>query len=81
LAVDLIKAIQEWHINGDNVPDPRDAPLQAETDKVKVVAKLEQEQTGVARDLTGNAEGDTPVVKPAEIERPETNGFHSDTTL
>jgi hypothetical protein len=87
LAVDLIKAIQEWHIQGDNVPDPREAPLQAETDKVEVVAKLEKEQTGVARDLTGNAEGDTPTQQPVEQpaekkEEPKTNGltngFHND---
>jgi len=77
LAVDLIKAIQEWHINGDNVPDPRDAPLQAETDKVKVVEKLEKAQKGVARDLTGTAEGDKPAEKPAEKaeEKPKTNGL------
>jgi hypothetical protein len=80
LAVDLIKAIQEWHINGDNVPDPRDAPLQAETDKVKVVEKLEAKQTGVARDLTGNGEGDTPVAKVEEKPKTNglTNGFHND---
>jgi hypothetical protein len=87
LAVDLIKAIQEWHINGENVPDPRDAPLQAETEKVEVVAKLEEEQTGVARDLTGNSEPEKAIEKTtektAEAEKPEINGFHndSDTTL
>jgi len=68
LAVDLIKAVQEWHINGDSVPDPREAPLQAEKDKVKVVAKLEEKQEGVARELTG------PDEAPKEAEKPKTNG-------
>jgi len=74
LAVDLIKAIQEWHIEGDNVPDPRDAPLQAEKDKVKVVEKLEAKQEGVARELTGNAEGEK--IQEATKTNGLTNGFH-----
>jgi len=81
LAVDLIKAIQEWRINGDEVPDPREAPLQAEKDKVKVVEKLEGEQTGVAKDMTGES-GDKLAGKVEEKkELPKanglTNGFHS----
>jgi len=77
LAVDLIRAIQEWHINEDNVPDPRNAPLQTETDKVKVVEKLEKAQTGVARDLTGNGEAEKKEEKPVEkeTEKPKTNGL------
>jgi len=75
LAVDLIKAIQEWHIKGEDVPDPREAPLQAETDKVHVVEKLEKQQKGVARDFSGNS-NDSKQEQDKAGEKPLTNGVH-----
>jgi len=89
LAVDIIMAIQEWKIEKDSVPDPRDAPTQGEKDKVKVVERLEGEQQGKSRDLTG---GNSPLAEKKEEpqkeskkgeqkvngEKPTTNGFHTD---
>ncbi|KAF2432210.1 hypothetical protein EJ08DRAFT_585962, partial [Tothia fuscella] len=69
LAVDLIVAIQEWHIKGEDVPDPREAPLQTEKDKVKNVEKLEGEQTGVAKGQEKEKE------QEKKEEKPLTNGY------
>jgi len=90
LAVDIIMAIQGWHISKDDVPDPRETPSEAEIEKVKVVEKLESEQEGKARDLTGEDKG--PAEKKVEdasskekddaksdgTAKPMTNGFHHD---
>jgi len=51
LAVDLIRSIQEWHVAGDSIPDPRVEPTEAEQEKVEVVERLEQQQDGKAREL------------------------------
>jgi hypothetical protein len=78
LAVDLIKAIQEWHINSDEVPDPREAPLQAEKDKVKNVEKMESMQEGVARDTSSAMdEADNPGENTSEKKQDtaKTNGL------
>jgi hypothetical protein len=38
LAVDIILAVQKWHIDGENVPDARDEPV------VPIVEEAEQRQ-------------------------------------
>jgi len=90
LAVDIIMAIQAWHISKDDVPDPRQTPSEAEIEKLKVVEKLESEQEGKARDLTGEDKGPTDKkVEDASTKekddakangavKPLTNGFHHD---
>ena len=76
LAVDIIKAIQDWKVNQDEVPDPRESALGMEKEKVKVVEKLEEKQEGKARDLSGNGKAKQPAAK--EAEKPTTNGYHQD---
>jgi hypothetical protein len=52
-AVDLIRAMQDWHVAGEEIPDPREGPTEAEQEKLKAVEKLEQKQDGKVRELTG----------------------------
>jgi hypothetical protein len=51
LAVDLIRAMQDWHVAGDEIPDPRDEPTEAEQEGVRAVERLEQKQDGTAKEL------------------------------
>lgn len=55
LAVDIIMAVQQWKIDPESVPDAREEAQTAEKEKVKVVEKLENEQTGKPRLLGENA--------------------------
>jgi hypothetical protein len=48
LAVDLIRSMQDWHVAGEEIPDPREEPTDAELEKVE---RLEQAQEGKAQDL------------------------------
>jgi len=56
LAVDMIIAMQDWRVHGEDVPDPREEPTEAETEMVKGVEKLEDEQDGKARDISGDSQ-------------------------
>jgi len=79
LAVDIIKAIQEWRVSKEHVPDPREAPLAAEKEKVKVVERLEEKQEGKARNFTGgNNEQKEETQEKAQTNgsAPVMNGFH-----
>jgi len=51
LAVDLIRSMQDWHVAGDQVPDPRVEATDAETEKVEAVERLEEQQDGKAREI------------------------------
>lgn len=51
LAVDLIRSMQDWHVAGDEIPDPRVEPTEAEQEKVEAVERLEQKQDGTARQI------------------------------
>lgn len=52
LAVDLIKAMQDWHVAGEDIPDPREAPLEAEREGIRGIEKMEQNQQGKEKELT-----------------------------
>ncbi len=47
LAVDIIQAIQNWKIDDNSVPDARQEMLKPEQDKMMIVEKAEEQQTGV----------------------------------
>jgi hypothetical protein len=51
LAVDLIRSMQDWHVAGDEIPDPRVEPTEAEQEKVEAVERLEEQQDGKAREI------------------------------
>lgn len=53
LAVDLIRAMQEWRVSGDEIPDPREEPTEGEREGVRAVEDAEREQDGTARDMGG----------------------------
>jgi hypothetical protein len=76
LAVDIIMAVQQWKIDPETVPDAREGALAAEKEKVKVVEKLESEQTGKARLLGENAKekSEEKPNAPQQEEKPLTNG-------
>jgi len=85
LAVDIIVAIQAWKIEQSQVPDPREEAQKAEKEKVKVVERLESEQTGEARNFDGEDAAPAPkkIEESAKTEektngKPLTNGFHHD---
>jgi len=67
LAVDLILAIQNFHISEDEVPDFREGPGDIEKEKVKTVEKAEAKQEGKAKDIKAAANG-----RPSGL----TNGVH-----
>jgi len=52
LAVDIIQAIQNWKIDDTSVPDARQEMLKPEQDKMRVVEKAEEQQTGVPISLS-----------------------------
>jgi len=64
LAVDIIQAIQSWKINDESVPDARNEMLEQEKEKMKVVEKAEELQTGVPISL-GEAAEKLPQNAPA----------------
>jgi len=56
LAVDIILAMQDWRVQGEDVPDPREEPMEAEIEMVKVVERHEDQQDGKARDISGDSQ-------------------------
>lgn len=75
LAVDIIQAIQRWKIERENVPDARQEMLQPEKEKMRVVEKAEEQQTGVPRALGEAAER---AAEPEEQAQPLVNGILDD---
>lgn len=75
LAVDIIQAIQRWKIEQENVPDARQEMLQPEKEKMKVVEKAEEQQTGVPRGLGEAAEQAPEQVTGQEEPQPLVNGI------
>jgi len=80
LAVDIIQAIQKWKINEESVPDARQEMLQQEKEKMRMVEKAEELQTGVPISL-GEAVEKLPKEAPAVDDaqsQPLVNGIHHD---
>jgi hypothetical protein len=79
LAVDIIQAIQNWRIDESSVPDARQEVLKPEQDKMTVVEKAEEQQTGVPvslSDIVGQ-QHDRPTESQAE-KQPLTDGVMDD---
>lgn len=71
LAVNIIQALQRWKIEQENVPDARLEMLQPEKEKMTVVEKAEEQQTGVPLPL-GEVE---QAAEPEEQTEPLINGI------
>jgi len=57
LAVDIIRAVQRWNLNPDDIPDTRQEAQKVENEMVKDVERAEQRQTGVPKDELGSRAG------------------------
>lgn len=72
LAVDIIKAIQDWRLSEEVVPDSRDDPAEAE-DLIDVEEELADAEDGTEGDVEAEAEADVEDEADEEPELSEDN--------
>ena len=68
LAVDLIRAIQQWKLDPDSIPDAREEAQPLEKEKLKVVEKAEAQQQGVPKGAVENSESDMAAAAGQDVE-------------